>query len=248
MLIYNAIVKPALISRSPIWAETGTRDNIPERIVNPLRSIQRKHLKLGIGAYKSTSSRVLEHESSVFPIEIYPKQRRVQQAGLSDKLPVEQTILSVCSKIKLPASEREIPHVRIRSKDDDEWIRICGKETNRDRQKEAGRVAAFQEWANSWANNRLQRSGRQTTADPESWNAAKIITDQQTSRKRLNFKGTPSNTHLSLSKAQSSVATQIRSEHIGLNSYLYRRKVPGVHDPSCQCGYPSQNVKHMVVA
>ncbi|KAI0997505.1 hypothetical protein K3495_g10681 [Podosphaera aphanis] len=116
-------------------------------------------------------------------MEIYLKQRSVQHAGLSDKLPVQQTIRSACSKIKLPASEREISHVRNRSKDVDEWIRNRGKETNRGRQKEAGRVAALQEWANSWANNRVQRSGRRTTADPESWNAAKIITDQQTGRK-----------------------------------------------------------------
>ena len=47
---------------------------------------------------------------------------------------------------------------------------------------------------------------------------------------------------------QDSVAIQIRSEHIGLNSYLYRRKVPGVANSKCQCGYPSQNVKHMVLA
>ena len=37
-------------------------------------------------------------------------------------------------------------------------------------------------------------------------------------------------------------------EHIGLNSYLYRRKVPGVENPRCQCGYPTQNAKHMVMA
>ena len=40
---------------------------------------------------------------------------------------------------------------------------------------------------------------------------------------------------------------QMRSEHIGLNSYLHRRKVPGVESPKCQCGYPSQNVRHMVM-
>ena len=34
---------------------------------------------------------------------------------------------------------------------------------------------------------------------------------------------------------------------IRLNSYQYRRKVPGVEKQSCQCGYPSQNVKHMVL-
>ncbi len=50
-----------------------------------------------------------------------------------------------------------------------------------------------------------------------------------------------------LNRAQSSVATQIRSEHIGLNSYLHRRRVSGVESPRCQCGYPSQNPKHMIM-
>ena len=41
---------------------------------------------------------------------------------------------------------------------------------------------------------------------------------------------------------------QIRSEHIGLKSYLHRRKVPGVDSPNCPCGYHSQNVKHAIMA
>lgn len=64
----------------------------------------------------------------------------------------------------------------------------------------------------------------------------------------MNAKGTPSEIHQNLSRAQSSVAIQIRSEYIGLNSYLHRRKVSGVYNPKCQCGYPSLNVKHMVIA
>ena len=63
----------------------------------------------------------------------------------------------------------------------------------------------------------------------------------------MNSKGTPSEIQQNLSRAQSSIAMQIRSEHIGLNSYLYRRKVPGVDSPKCQCGYPSQNVRHMIM-
>ena len=63
----------------------------------------------------------------------------------------------------------------------------------------------------------------------------------------MNLKGTPSAIHQNLKRAQSSIATQIRSEHIGLNAYLHRRNVPGVEDPRCQCGYPSQNAKHMVM-
>ncbi|KHJ30542.1 hypothetical protein EV44_g4290 [Erysiphe necator] len=64
----------------------------------------------------------------------------------------------------------------------------------------------------------------------------------------MNYRGTPYELHRNLSRAQSSIATQVRSEHNGLNSYLYRRKVPGVEAPSCQCGYRSQNVKHMIMA
>ena len=64
----------------------------------------------------------------------------------------------------------------------------------------------------------------------------------------MSLRGTPSNLHRNLKRAQSSIAIQIRSEHIGLKSYLYRRKVPGVDNPRCPCGYPSENVKHAVMA
>ena len=80
------------------------------------------------------------------------------------------------------------------------------------------------------------------------WKAANIYTQRNTNQKRLNFKDTPSELHRHLTRAKSSIASQIRSEHIGFNSYLHRRKVPGVDAPSCPCGYPSQNVKHMIMA
>ncbi|KAI1007534.1 hypothetical protein K3495_g687 [Podosphaera aphanis] len=64
----------------------------------------------------------------------------------------------------------------------------------------------------------------------------------------MSLRGTPSNLHRNLKRAQSSIAMQIRSEHIRLNSYLHRRKVPGVDNPRCPCGHPSENVKHAVMA
>ncbi|KAI0998523.1 hypothetical protein K3495_g9672 [Podosphaera aphanis] len=110
-------------------------------------------------------------------------------------------------------------------------------------------MAAFHEWKNSWiAHNKTQHSAHRTPADPKLWKAATITIDKNTGRKKMNDRGTPSNIHRNLSRAQSSIAIQIRSEHIGLNSYLHRRKVPGVANPKCQCGYPSQNVEHMALA
>ena len=248
-LLYSTIVRPALTYGSPIWAMVGPSGKIPERIVKPLRSIQRKCLKIVTGAYNSTSSRVLEHESSVLPIEIYLKQRRIQHTGLTEELPVRQAIKSACNKIKLPASGRGKMHAMKRIKDLEEWTKICGREGNKAGQVKAGKIAAFQEWADTWTClSRQHHSGHRAPADPENWKAANITTDSKTGKKRMNQKGTPSDIHRNLSRAQSSLATQLRSEHIGLNSYLHRRKVPGVNNPKCQCEYPSQNVKHMIMS
>ena len=83
--------------------------------------------------------------------------------------------------------------------------------------------------------------------------SANIFTDAQTGSTKHEFQRhtltrPPSNIHRNLTRPQSSVVIRLRSEHIGLNSYLYRMKVPGVEKPSCQCGCPSQNIKHMVLA
>ena len=64
----------------------------------------------------------------------------------------------------------------------------------------------------------------------------------------MNQRATSSSLQKHLSRVQSSIAMQIRSKHIGFNTYLHRRKVPGADGPRCRCGYPIQNVKHMVMA
>ncbi|KAI1001879.1 hypothetical protein K3495_g6322 [Podosphaera aphanis] len=244
-LLYSTLVRPALTYGSHILAEARPGGKIPERIVKSLRSVQRKCLKLVTGAYKSTSSKVLEHETSVLPIELYLKQRRVQHAGLSDKLPVRKTITSACNRIKLPVRGREEIHDMNRSDDVTEWIRICGRDEEQSRQKVAVKIAAFQEWKHSWTCQ--ENSGNPTQANPKTWKAANISMDQKTNRFRMNYRGTPVQIHQNLSRAKSSITIQMRSAYIGLNSYLYRRKVPGVNNPKCQCGYPSQDVRHMVM-
>jgi hypothetical protein len=50
-----------------------------------------------------------------------------------------------------------------------------------------------------------------------------------------------------LTRAGSTVATLLRTEHIGLNYYLCRRRVPGYSKPDCDCGWPRQTPKHIVL-
>jgi len=53
--------------------------------------------------------------------------------------------------------------------------------------------------------------------------------------------------HKGLTKAESAIATQLRTGRIGLKSYLHDRGVPGFDSPSCPCGSNRQTAKHIVI-
>ena len=53
--------------------------------------------------------------------------------------------------------------------------------------------------------------------------------------------------HAQLAKAESSLATQIRTKKIGLADFLHRQRVPGVTSPECPCGWHRQTAKHVIM-
>ena len=246
--LYSTIVRPVLTYGSPVWAEVGPGGKIPERIVRPLRSIQRNCLKIVTGAYKSTSTRVLEHETATLPIEIFLKQQRLQYLGRTKDLPVQKTIQSACNKIKLPRKGREDIRTVNRRIDLANWTGMCGEQQTKKTHTEIVKVMAYQEWAKSWAKQKQTQKPRQlATADSETWRAAKFYQSRESGRQKLSFQGSPFFLYHNPTRAQSSLAMQIRSENMGLNSYLHKRKVPEVSIPGCPCGYKSQNLKHMIM-
>jgi hypothetical protein len=52
--------------------------------------------------------------------------------------------------------------------------------------------------------------------------------------------------HEGLTRAESSLATQLRTEKTGLKAFLYDYKVPGV-TATCTCRHPRQTVKHVML-
>ncbi|KAI0999199.1 hypothetical protein K3495_g8996 [Podosphaera aphanis] len=168
-LLHSMLVRPALTYGSAIWAEAGPAGKIPERKVKPLRIIQRKCLKKVTGVYNSVSSRVLEHKTVTLPIEIYLRHRRVQHAGLSNKLPVQQTIR--LAGLRIERLERRGESLRDKNKSNKaEWARICGQGTNQRKQKEVSKIAAFQEWESSWKQQKeKQQASHRAPADPKTW-------------------------------------------------------------------------------
>lgn len=110
--------------------------------------------------------------------------------------------------------------------------------------KLVAKILAFKSWREIWSQGCKRKINCQrATADLVSCIAANIHEDKKIGEEKLNFRRTPLSKHRNLKRAENSIATKIRSKHIGLRSHLYRNKVTGVHDPKCPCGYRSQKVK-----
>lgn len=54
--------------------------------------------------------------------------------------------------------------------------------------------------------------------------------------------------HQGLSKRQSSLLVQLRTEKIGLKDFLFRRKVPDITNPWCACYEGRQTVRHVLLS
>ena len=50
-----------------------------------------------------------------------------------------------------------------------------------------------------------------------------------------------------MAKAESSLATQVRSRNIRLRHFLFTRRVLGHDVPDCPCGWRRQDAKHIVL-
>jgi hypothetical protein len=70
---------------------------------------------------------------------------------------------------------------------------------------------------------------------------------------RTTYRHTPTPTkkvlrlHEGLTKRESALLVQLRTEKIGLNDFLFNRSVPDVTSPRCDCGARRQTVAHILI-
>ncbi|KAM0724065.1 hypothetical protein Q7P37_000245 [Cladosporium fusiforme] len=75
---------------------------------------------------------------------------------------------------------------------------------------------------------------------------------QQETKGRTTFRHTPApskkvlHLHEGLTKRQSAILVQLRTEKIGLRDFLFRQKVPDILDPMCTCQEGRQTVRHIL--
>lgn len=53
--------------------------------------------------------------------------------------------------------------------------------------------------------------------------------------------------HEGLTKRESALLVQLRTEKIGFNDFLFTRRVPGITSPRCDCGARRQTVAHILL-
>ena len=69
--IYAAVVRPVLAYGCPVWFSRGDERANRNRLIYPLQAVQNKCLRTITGAYKTTNVQVLEHETSVPPLDLH---------------------------------------------------------------------------------------------------------------------------------------------------------------------------------
>jgi hypothetical protein len=203
--------------------------------------VQNKCLRTITGAYKTTNVQVLEHEASVAPLDLYLEMLATNHVLRTEDSAGNQAVDETCKAIDQRAQRRfrtksniptrHIDQFRTRAKSIQVQPYLAGLE--RGGSKMAAKRELEETWKARWA--KYQQQTREATNDNR-LSAAVRTTWTRGLRTKEN-----------LTRAESTVATLLRTEHIGLNDYLCRRRVPGYLKPDCGCGWPRQTPKHIIL-
>lgn len=203
-----------------------------DTITFALERVQNKCLRAISGGFRATPIRILEVLTFVPPIDIVLTTRTAAYHLGARENGMDDVIGSLCEDIFLgltsnpnqpPPLDRQHAYAeRIPETWSQEWQQIPRKE-NTHPPKQSNVIT--RRWQDHWRSQPPLRSLPILLRDPDS----RIL--------RL---------HRSLSKAQSSLHTQIVTEKIGLNAFLYKAKVPEVPLPPCRwCGRHPETAKHI---
>ena len=232
--VYSAVVRPAMTFGAKIWHQPGQEKGPAEKIARDLSRYQNRCLRVITGGYKSTPIPVLEAESHVPNIRVHLDVLVLQALKKRGANPaVRQGNRRIQAHLRRhPGRGGELPLTPMNEKR--QWAAESLPDpppTNLKPQSLPLRLRRWREGeqAERW---KAYQTGLQTSVTPAQRG--------EWSHRRIDV-------HDGLQKAESSAVVQIRSQHIGFNRYLFKRKVPGIEGPSCPCGWWSQDVKHILM-
>ena len=243
--VYNAVVKPAMTYAAAIWYNPAGTRGATKAPGRQLGIVQNKCLRHVSGAYKATNTRELEAETGVHPMQTsldLAVLRHQALRGIHDVTKVGNTRIrrALRSKRGRRTTAKEAP-----AEEKGEWARKALSEGGREgrdeeREKETGgkkekikrRVRGWGDsaWGTTWETYRsgIPESERTPAQGAEDWKSRRTL-------------------HRDLAKAESSALIQMRTGKIGFAQFLFQCRVPGVQSASCECGWPKQDVKHVLI-
>jgi hypothetical protein len=239
--IYAAVVRPVLAYGFPVWFSLRDERANRNRLIYPLQTVQNKCLRTITGAYKMTNVQVLEHEASVALLDLHLEMLATNHVLRTEDSAGNQAVDGTCKAIDQRAQHRfrtksniptrHIDQFRTRAKSIQVQPYLAGLE--RGGIKMAAKRELEEAWKARWA--KYQEQTHEATNDNR-LSAAVRTTWTRGLRTKEN-----------LTRAESTVATLLRTEHIGPNDYICRRRVSGYLKPDCGCGWPRQTPKHIIL-
>ena len=235
--VYTKVIRSA-IAYGAIAYHTLTKPGEPAKgIARELAATQSACLRVVTGAYKATPTHHLEAEANVPPLDLYLNQRvgqlllRYEATGVAALL--RQASARVAAIIKKRPRKRKwrrpLEEVEVGAR---RWL---GPETPRDRNTPQAKRRLVEEWTRRW-----EKLEREIRPHRQHLYAADI-------QPRLGSKAILQR-HSDLPKYISTVITQLRTGKIGLNAFLFQRRVPTITSPLCECGAARDTIYHAILS
>jgi len=237
--LYTAVVRPAITYGCPVWTQTEKEKGLTTKQTKALERIQNQALRHITGAYKSVSEQVLQNEADIPPLELYAQDLARQHAQKTQDLPVSRYIQEKCKQVAWMCKKgrKRTTRGQIWTTRQERLNRLI--DTQRSQRHQGIRGYEKKDW---WLQEQWEERWDQERKRKEQAQAGQEIPAAWTTARR----GGGLKLHKGWSRPQSTMATLIRTEHIGLGAYLTKRRVPGAR-PECTCRYRIQTVKHILI-
>jgi hypothetical protein len=240
--IYTAVIRSSIAYAAPVWHKPPKHATKARGPALKLQAYQNQSLRIITGAYKATPIRQLETEAFIPPLDLWLNGRLAQFQARLERTGMAQLIRDACETIKArirnrrPQGRRPPPSPtspgQLRKAWVEKWI---GGPIDRWNEQEKPRI--LQDWKERWeAHNR--RVGRNDGRELARSNL--VPCDTPPTSRVLGL-------HKQLRKAESSLLVQARTGKIGLASFLFDRKVPGLASGQCSCGNGLETPRHIAL-
>jgi hypothetical protein len=259
--VYTSMIRPAITYGASAWYAPEGITGARKGVVNKLKAIQGKYLRIITGAYKATATEALEVETHILPIDIVLETTVAKTILRLSASPASSEVELATKRIRQQMRSKRGKQAHTRKtlgRRKEQWVReqvgdlkkaaVGWKEIDppwgktaspEQRSACATRTALLNE-----AYERVKKKGK------EKWEKRWKEGKKGQHLKHISPEPTQENRklHAGYTKPHSALLTQLRTGKIGFKEFLYNRKVPGIYSKQCTCGYAAMSVQHILMA